>query len=596
MEPPLARPPTGTVTFLFSDIEGSTVRWDTNRAEMQEAIRRHDEVMRAAIERNGGYVFKTIGDAFCAAFATVPEAVTAALDAQRAIGATDWDSVDGLRVRMAIHVGVADEREADYFGPTVNRVARLLAAGHGGQVLLSGAAKELSRELLPHQTALLDLGQHRLRDLSAPEHVFQLQAPGLPQEFPNLHSLDALPNNLPIHLTPLIGRDGEIAEVTRLLESSRLVTLTGAGGIGKTRTALEVAAGMSQGDVDGVWFVDLASLDDPALVPGAIAQVFNVTDEGGSRPLIERVAAALKAKTLLIVLDNCEHVVSAAADAADRLLHLCPNVRILATSREPLAIAGEESYRMPTLPVPPGGEKMTAQRLMQYPAASLFVARAHAAQRTFALKDDNAEIVAEIVRRLDGIALAIELAAPRIRVLSLDQLEQRLHERFKILTGGSRTALPRQQTLRAAVEWSYDLLTPAEQSMLRQIAIFRGGWTLEAAEAICTGERLPDWDQFDLLSALVDKSLIVAEIEGKEQRYRLLESTRQFAAERLDEAREREGVGARHCRYFAQVAQRAGDAYWQIDWDHWTSQVRLDLENCRAAIEWGLKSDCEAAR
>ncbi len=597
MEPRTTRPPTGTITFLFSDIEGSTVRWDAHRAEMQEAVRLHDVMMRAAIERNGGYVFKTIGDAFCAAFSTVSEAMTAALDAQRAVGAADWNAVGGLRVRIAIHAGVADERDADYFGPAVNRVARLLAVGHGGQVLLSRAAKELCEGLLPIQTELLDLGRHQLRDLSTPEHVFELHAPDLPQEFPALRSLDMLPNNLPVHLTPLVGRDEEIAEIKALLEGSRLVTLTGTGGIGKTRTAVQVAADTLRGDGDGVWFVDLAPLDDPALVPSAIAQVFNVADEGGSRPLIERVATALKAKTLLIVLDNCEHVVMAAADAADRLLQVCPGVRMLATSREPLGIAGEESYRMPTLSVPPEGEIMTAQRATQYAAAALFATRAHAAQRTFVLTDDNAEIVADIVRRLDGIALAIELAAPRIKVLSLSQLDQRLDARFKLLTGGSRTALPRQQTMQATIEWSYDLLTETEQSMLRQLAIFRGGWSLEAAEEICIDERFAEWDVLDLLSALVDKSLVVVDIEGEHQRYRLLESTRQFASERLDEAREQEKIAARHCRYFAEAAQRAGDAYWQTDSSVWTRDARIDLENYRAAIDWGLTGhgDAEAA-
>ncbi len=593
---PLTRPPTGTVAFLFSDIEGSAIRWDTYRAEMQKAVRRHDELMRAAIEHNGGYVFKTIGDAYCAAFTTVTEAATAALDAQRAVGVEDWNAIGGLRVPMAIHVGVADERDADYFGPTVNRVARLLAIGNGGQVLVSRAAKELSEELLPAHTELVDLGRHRLRDLSAPEHVFQLHSPDLRQEFPALHSLDVLPNNLPVHVTPLIGRDEEIVEIEALLERSRLVTLTGTGGIGKTRTAIQVAADKLRGERDGVWFVDLAPLDDPALVPGAIAQVFNVADEG-ERPLIERIAAALKAKMLLIVLDNCEHIVSAAADAVDRLLHVCPGVRILATSREPLGIAGEESYRMPTLAVPPEGEKMTAESATQYASAALFVARAHAAQRTFTLTDENAEIVADIVRRLDGIALAIELAAPRVKMLSLNQLDERLGERFKLLTGGSRTALPRQQTLRATIAWSYDLLTPDEQSMLRQLAIFRGGWTLEAAEAICIDERFPECGALDLLTALVDKSLVVVELDRKEQRYRLLESTRQFAAERLGEVGEREDVAARHCRYFAREAQRAGDAYWQTDSDLWTAQVRIDLENYRAAIGWGLagNGDAEAA-
>jgi len=318
--PSSAQSPTGTVTFLFSDIEGSTVRWDAHRAEMQAVVRRHDELMRMAIERNGGYVFKTIGDAFCATFNTAPEALNAALVAQREIAAQDWSAVDGLRVRMAIHTGIADERDADYFGPTVNRVARLLAVGHGGQVLLSGAARDLTIEALPAQATLLDLGIHRLKDLSEPERVFQLRTPDLQQEFPTLRSLDSLPNNLPARLTPLIGRDDELAEIKALVERSRLVTLTGAGGVGKTRTALQIAADLLHGDGDGVWFVNLASPDDP---PSAIAEVFNVVDEDGSRQLIDRVCAALRAKHLLIVLDNCEHVIATADDTADRLFGLC---------------------------------------------------------------------------------------------------------------------------------------------------------------------------------------------------------------------------------------------------------------------------------
>jgi predicted ATPase/class 3 adenylate cyclase len=585
--------PTGTVTFLFSDIEGSTARWEQHRDTMAAALARHDALMRAALEARGAYVFKTMGDAFCTAFATAPHAVAAALDAQRALAGEDFSAIDGLRVRMAVHTGIADERDGDYFGPAVNRVTRLLAVGHGGQVLISAAAKDLTEGALPDNATLLDLGMHRLRDLSTPEHVFQLNASDLRVEFPALRSLDSLPNNLPVYLTPLIGRDEELTEIKALVEQSRLVTITGAGGIGKTRTALQVAADMLVGDGDGVWFVDLATRDDPMLVPSAIAEVFNVADEGGSLRLIERVGSALKAKRLLIVLDNCEHVISAAADAADRLLHACPRIRILATSREPLGIAGEEPYRMPTLPVPQEreSEEMTAERLMQYAGAALFVARAHSAQRSFRLTDENAPVVADIVRRLDGIALAIELAAPRVKVLTLQQLDQRLDERFKLLSGGSRTAQPRHQTLRALIGWSYDLLSEAEQTLLRQSSIFRGAWTLEAAEAICIDERFADRNVLDLIAALVDKSLIVVEVIGEEQRYRLLESTRQFAAERLDEAGQRDEVAARHCRYFAGVAERAGDEYWQTDSDRWTAQVRLDLENHRVAIGWGLADD-----
>jgi len=404
---------------------------------------------------------------------------------------------------------------------------------------------------------------------------------------------NVLTNNLPINLPPLIGREEELAEIKALLEQSRLVTLIGAGGIGKTRAALQVAIDMPRCQ-DGVWFVDLAPLDDPMLVPSAIAGVFNIADEGGSRRLIEHLAAALKAKWLLIVLDNCEHLISAAADAVDHLLQACPGIRILATSREPLGTAGEEPYRMPTLPVPPESEEMTAERVVRYGAAALFVARAHTSQRSFALTDANAPLVAEIVRRLDGIALAIELAAPRVKVLSLQQLTQRLDERFTLLSGGSRTAQPRHQTLRALIGWSYDLLSEAEQSLLRRSAIFRGGWSLEAAETICVDERFADGDVVALLSGLVDKSLVVVEVEGEASRYRLLESTRQFAAERLEEAGRREDVAARHCRYFAERALDASDAYWQTDSDRWTAQVRRDLENHRAAIGWGLAAGGDA--
>jgi predicted ATPase len=406
-------------------------------------------------------------------------------------------------------------------------------------------------------------------------------------------SLGTPTNNLPLNLSPLIGRDEELAEIKTLLEQSRLVTLIGAGGIGKTRTALQVAAEVQRSD--GVWFVDLAPLANPTLVSSAIAEVFNVADDGGSRRLIDLVGAALKAKRLLLVLDNCEHVISAASDAVGHLLQACPGIEILATGREPLGIEGEEPYRMPTLPFPREGEQLTAERVMQYGAAALFVARAHTAQRSFVLTDENAPIVADIVRRLDGIALAIELAAPRVKVLSLQQLTQRLDERFKLLSGGSRSAQPRHQTLHALIGWSYDLLSEAEQSLMRRSAIFHGGWTLAAAETICADERHADQATLDLLAALVDKSLVVVEAEGEDRRYRLLESTRQFAVEKLDEAGERADVAARHGRYFAGLAQRAGETYWQGDSDRWTAQVRRDLENHRAAFEWGLGDGGDAA-
>ncbi|HZY99749.1 MAG TPA: adenylate/guanylate cyclase domain-containing protein [Candidatus Baltobacteraceae bacterium] len=579
--------PTGTVTFVFSDIEGSTVRWDSNREAMQAAVRRHDELMRDCIKANAGYVFKTIGDAFCVAFGSAESALAATLQAQRSIAAQGWSAVGGLRVRMAIHTGIADERDDDYYGPTVNRVARLLAIGHGGQVLVSGAARSLIEERVIPEIHLVDLGMHRLKDLSTPEHVFQLGAEGLAADFPPLHSLDAVPNNLPAQLTPLVGRDSEVAEIRALVELSRLVTLVGSGGIGKTRTALQVAAELAR--ADGAWFVDLASCEDPSLVVSAISAVFNVPDEAGGQHLTDRLAMALQTKKLLIVLDNCEQVVEAAASAVNKLLQSCSELRFLATSREGLGIAGEEIYRLPLLPVPPEEETLSPDRLMEYGAAALFVARARATQKSFEVTDENAGLIGEIVRRLDGIALAIELAAARVKVLSVSQLSQRLNDRLKLLTGGSRTALPRQQTLRALIGWSYDLLSEIEKSVFRQAAVLRGTWTLEALEAIWLDESVSG-DVLDAVTALADKSLLVVETGDEQNRYRLLESTRDFALERLIERGEFETAARRHCEYFAVEAARLDDRFWGINSDVWVTLVRSDIENYRSAIDWGLSA------
>lgn len=584
--------PSGTVTFLFSDIEGSTVRWDRDRAAMQAAVRLHDDLMRSAIAANGGVVFKTIGDAFCAAFGAASQAVAGALEAQRALAARDWSAVGGLRVRMALHTGIADERDDDYFGPTVNRVARLLAIGHGAQVLISGATASLLQGHLAADSELLDLGTHRLKDLSAPERVFQLRVPGLPQTFPPLKSLDA-PNNLPAQATPLLGRDEEVGAIAALLAESRVVTVIGPGGIGKTRTAVQVAAEASLDD--GAWFVDLASIDDPGLVAGAIATVLNVADDG-SAPLPDRLVAALQTKQLLLVLDNCEHVVAEAARIVDRLVQSCSKLRVLSTSREPLAVVGESIFRMPALAIPPESVAVDAAGLLQYGAAALFVARAKAAQQNFTVTDQNAGAIAGIVRRLDGIALAIELAAPRLKVLNLAQLAQRLDDQLKLLTGGSRNALPRQQTLRALIAWSYDLLAPAERRAMRRAGIFRGSWTLEAAEAVLRDEA-DGADVLDLVAALVDKSLIAADASlGDEPRYRLLESTRAYALERLAEEDDVDDIAARHRGYYAELTRRHDDAYWRSDHDEWAALVRLDLDNVRAALaSASAAADWEAA-
>ena len=586
--------PTGTVTFLFTDIEGSTERWERHRDAMKGAVRRHGEILQAAIEAHDGNVFKTVGDAFCAAFHNVADAIAAALDAQRRLEAEDWSGVDGLKVRMAIHTGHTDERDGDYFGPAVNRVARLLAIGHGGQVLVSGASADLSQGELPPRAALRDLGEHRLKDLTHPEQVYQLVAPGLASDFPPLRSLEALPNNLPLQITSFVGRDVDILNVSELLAKHRLVTLVGAGGVGKTRLALQVGADLLDKYEDGVWLVELAPLSDNDLIPSTVASIFHVS-EAANKTMTEAIVHALKARRALIVFDNCEHVVEPAARLIDAILRSCPHVRVIATTRQGLGIAGEAVHRVASLAVPETTGRLTAEEAMRHGAIALFVERAIAATESFRLSDENAAVVARLCNRLDGIALAIELAAPRLKALSLEQLEARLSERFRILTGGSRTALPRQQTMRALVDWSYDLLTDDEKTLFRRVAVFAGGWSLDAASAICSDEKIEEWAVLDLLQSLVDKSMVVAKLSGSEQRYRLLESTRQYAHELLEKSGELEPMQVRHAKWFLEFAQQAESAYDRTPTKAWLAIIDPELDNIRAALDWSLaeKHDIE---
>jgi predicted ATPase/class 3 adenylate cyclase len=542
--------PSGTITFVFTDIERSTQRWDRDRSAMELAVRRHDAIMRDAIAAHNGHVFKTIGDAFCAAFARPEDAVAAMFDAQRALGAEDFSAVDGIRVRAAIHTGTADERDRDYFGPAVNRVARLLGIGHGGQVLVSGVTSDLVQGSLPPQASLRDLGEHRLKDLSRPEYVYQLLGPDLIAEFPPLRSLNAMPNNLPRVTTSFIGREDEVADITALLAKHQLVTLVGSGGVGKTRTSLQVAANLLDGSGDGVWFIELAPLSSGDLIPGTVAQTMGFTLPADGDP-VELLVRALAKKRALLVFDNCEHLVEASARVIASIVRGCPQIVTLASSRQGLGIAGEATYRMPPLVTPreAEGASLRAADASRYAAIALFVERARAADHRFALTDENAPIVADICRRLDGIALAIELAAARVKILSPKQLRDKLNERFRVLTGGSRDVLPRQQTLRALIDWSHDLLDDRERMLFRRLGIFVDGFTLEGASAVASGEDLDEFDVFDLLASLVEKSLVLAEPSGDALRYRLLESTRAYAAEKLREAGERELVSGRHLRF-----------------------------------------------
>ena len=584
--------PTGTVTFLFTDIEGSTQRWEQHREAMEAAVVLHERVLTAAIQQRRGYVFKTVGDAFCAVFATASDALLAAVDAQRDLGKEDFSAVAGLKVRMGVHTGYAEERNADYFGPAVNRVARLMSLGHGGQVLISDITRGLANNDPPNDIALIDLGSHRLKDLTMPEHIWQLVIEGLPTQFPALKSLDALPNNLSIQRTSLVGRDCDVADVKKLVGLNRLVTLVGHGGVGKTRVALQVGADLLDQYPDGVWFVDFAAISDPELVPSIIAQVLGMSQQHNRR-LDESIPLWLRHKKLLLILDNCEHVLQNVAALAMRIIGTGEDVRIMSTSRQVLGISGEQIFRVPPLAVPDNPADLTPAAITEFGAIALFVDRAKSVDRSFALTADKASIVVDICRQLDGIPLAIELAAARVKVLSIPNLAQRLNERFKILTGSSRDVLPRQQTLSALIGWSYDLLSPEEQALFRQLGIFAGGFGLQAATKIC-GDSLDEIDILNLLGSLVDKSLVVADTTSSHERYHLLESTRAYTLQKL-EAAERERLARRHAQHYAEKAQEADKRYGTGSTFAWLADVGLELGNYRAALEWALTQGHDAA-
>ncbi len=524
--------PSGTVTFLLTDIEGSTRLWEQHPNAMQSVLARHDNLMQNIIEGYGGHIVKMTGDGLHAVFAHARESIVATLACQQALLKEAWNGLSNpLRVRMALHTGESQLREGDYFGPTMNRTARLMSIAYGGQILVSSATAELVRDQLPTGVTLQDVGEHRLRDIARPQHVFQLIGPDLPTGFLPLRSLNSVPNNLTSPLTSFIGREREMADVAALLRKTRLLTLIGPGGTGKTRLSLEVAAEALDTFPDGVWFVELAPLSDLALVPQAVGSAWNLREQPG-RSMVDTLVDYLRAKTLLLILDNCEHLVNACAELVTALLRACPKLKILPSSREALGISGETTYRVPSLSLFDGSSPSTPETLLQSESARLFVERAKALEPHFILTAQNLHSVAQICQRLDGIPLALELAAARVRLLSVDQILARLDDRFRLLKDGSRTDLPRHQTLRALIDWSYDLLSETERSALAHLSVFAGGWLLEAAEAILGPHGL------DLLSSLADKSLVVIEeSENDEKRYDLLETIRQYAREKLLEFR-----------------------------------------------------------
>ncbi len=581
----------GVVTLLFTDIEGSVRLWEADRDAMAAAAARHDRIVREQVEASGGRVFKTVGEARRAVFADPVAALLSAVAIQRAVGAERWPSGLPIRVCAALHSGACAERDGDYAGPVVNRAARLLDVGHGGQVLVTAAAYALLADRLPGGIGLRDLGEQRLRDLGRAERVFQVTGPGLAEGFAVLRSLDdpVLRHNLPSQATSFVGRAAELAELRVLVSGgSRLVTIAGPGGIGKSRLALQAAAEALDGTGDGAWLVELAPVAEPGLVARAAAAALGVREAPG-RPMSGTLIDALGDRNLLMILDNAEHVLSAVAELAAAVIRSCPRVCLLVTSREPLGTGGEHVFRVSGLAVPPADLAAPGQ-LAAFESVQLFAEHAALRRRGFTVDDANAAAVASICVRLDGIPLALELAAARLGSLSVPEISARLDQRFGLLTTGSRTALPRHQTLRALIDWSYDLLSPAERIVFDRLSVFAGGWTLEAAEAVASGDGIEEGQVLDLLAALVGKSLVQADVIRGSTRYRLLETLRAYAAERLAQ---RGGAGLRQARsahldHYLALVEAAAARLRGPDELRGLDSIEAEFDNIRAALAFSI--------
>jgi predicted ATPase/class 3 adenylate cyclase len=564
--------PTGTVTLLLADVEGSTRLWETQPEQMTAAIGRLNSVVSDVIATHDGVrpVEQGEGDSFVAAFARASDALAAALEIQRA-------PLAPIRLRIGVHTGEIQLRdEGNYAGPTINRTARLRDLGQGGQTLLSGATEAMVLDALPSDAWLSDLGSHGLRDLPRPERVIQLCHPDLANEFPPLRVSKAIiSQRLPIQLTSFVGRITELSQLNELLTQNRLLTLTGAGGAGKTRLAIEVAAQLTGEFGDGVWCVDLAPITDPALVPLTVARTLGLPDQPG-RSTMDTLTRFIADRQMLIVLDNCEHLLDASAELVVALLSEAARLTVLATSREAIGVAGEVSWRVPSLS-------------LADEAIELFTDRARRARPDFTLSDDNAAKVGEICARLDGLPLAIELAAARVRALSLAEILDSLHDRFRLLTGGARTAVRRQQTLRASVDWSHALLTEPERVLFLRLAVFLGGFDLDAAQAVAGSGGVERYQVLDQLSLLVDKSLVVTDDSRGRTRYRLLETVRQYALEKLGESGEADAVRTRHRDYYTALAALL-DAPAGRDYEQRIEQAETEIDNLRAAFEWSREN------
>jgi predicted ATPase/class 3 adenylate cyclase len=581
----MAELPSGTVTFLFTDLEGSTRLWQQAPEAMHGAAARHDAIVRQAIESHDGYVVKTTGDGFHAAFASARDAIDAAVDAQLALSAEAWDGAP-LRVRMGVHSGHAEVRDGDYYGTAVNKAARLMSVAHGGQVVVSLATEELVED---GDVELIDLGEHSLRDLARPEHVFQVAHPDLARDFPRLSSLEAFGGNLPLQVSSFVGRDDDVARIVEMLGVASLVTLTGTGGVGKTRLAVQAAAEAVPDFPDGAWFCELAAVDDGDAMAQVIAASVGCVQRAGLS-LAESIVQYLKFRELLLVLDNCEHLLDDAGDLADAIVRSCPKVSVIATSREALDVSGERVVRVRSLSAPAPSARVA--ELVDSAAVQLFADRAADFGADTAWDEKQWTAVGEICRRVDGIPLAIELAAARITSMSPADVAAHLDERFRLLTGKRRGRVERHQTLRATVEWSYQLLEDEERQVFDRLGVFAGSFDAAAAVAVASGDELGSWDVTEALSSLVTKSMLQPETgtDGT-TRYGILETLRQFARERLDDRGETDRFRKAHAEHYATAMTEIGLGVIGPEHVAWIARLRADLDNVRAAVGWALERD-----
>lgn len=555
---------------------------------MKEALSNHDDLIRKIVETHEGKVFKHTGDGALAAFGVAADAVASAADLARRMAETVYPDIGPLKIRIAVHTGDAEERDDDYFGPALNRTSRLLSVGHGGQVLVSLVTERMVGEAVVDGVSFRDLGEHRLRDLARSERIFQMDIDGLPGDFPPLLTPDMVSNNLPTLATSFVGRDQELEEVKNLIRGARVLTITGVGGAGKTRLAIQSAVEMVDEFPGGTWLIELGAITDPEYVDATVADALGVAQPPG-RSVREAIVDHLADRQALLIIDNCEHLISGAAEFVADVVAGTPECKVVATSRELLGVGGEVAYGMPSLNMPRRGEAPPLVELIRYDAVRLFLERARASQPHFHVTESMAPALTEICHRLDGMPLALELAAARLRTFSPKQIAENLDQRFRLLTGGSRTALPRQQTLSAAIDWSYRLLEPLERRLFERLSVFQGGFTLQAVEDVCRDDELDALGILELLPSLVDKSLVAVDSEGEEARYRLLETLRQFARDRLDESGTADEFRLRHARWFRDLSVEAGRNIRGPREQEWWQRIDTELDNLRQAMTWATE-------